>query len=122
MRGEIAVPCKTAKLLTGPAEFNSPWQQAYEVAVAFRVGTGASARARVRSHQCLPDLVAMNEGMLSRAGGIRQPNSGCLDLVQDFGEAVPFLTTSAGIDRSPEFQAVASALILPLSIRPVLSA
>jgi hypothetical protein len=64
-----------------------------------------------------------NERRDALAGGrIRQPNSGCLDLVQDFGEAVPFLTTSAGIDRSPEFQAVASALILPLSIRPVLSA
>jgi hypothetical protein len=32
----------------------------------------------------------MNEGMLA-GGRIRQPNSGCLDLVQDFGEAVPFL-------------------------------
>jgi hypothetical protein len=46
MRGEIAVPCKTAKLLTGPAEFNSPWQQAYEVAVLSGLGP-----ARPRVHE-----------------------------------------------------------------------
>jgi hypothetical protein len=37
-----------------------------------------------------------NERRDALAGGrIRQPNSGCLDLVQDFGEAVPFLLYSA---------------------------